>query len=82
MKDARFNPFSEALSNRLRGIHGVLKQTPPPRNIADAVADYERQMADPEAAVPEFRAILERHGPEGLVDYLEGSSRLKETWGL
>ena len=82
MDEERFNPFTEAIRNKMAGVQGVLRQIPPPENIRQAVEEYDRRVADPQAYLPEWQAILELQGPKGLVDYLEGVKKVKETWGL
>jgi len=78
----RFNPFTEAIRNARAGVGDLMRQTPPPREVLDAVQEYDRRINDPGAALPEWRAIHELHGYEGVLGYMQDMKRLKETWGL
>lgn len=80
--EERFNPFSEAIANARAGMSGVLKRTPPPPEIAEAVAEYDRRVSDPEGSLPEWKAIYDLHSVEGVLGYLRDMKRLKERWGL
>lgn len=81
MDEERFNPFTEAIANARAGIEGVLRRTPPPRQVQEEIAEYDRRVSDP-AAFPEWLAIYERHGVAGVMDYVESMKQTKKKWGL
>ena len=80
--EKRFNPFTEAIANARSGVSGLLKQTPPPPDVADAIEEYNWRVSDPEGALPEWQAIYDLHGVQGLTDYMNNMKKMKDTWGL
>lgn len=77
----RHNPYEAAIGRVAEGVQSVLAKTPPPQHIEEAVADFDRRMADPIANRHEWVAIIRRHGWKGYQDYINTMTEAKKTWG-
>lgn len=80
MDEERFNPFTEAIQNVGSGLRGLMRSTPPPPRIQEAVDLYNQRLRDPD--IYELRAIYELHGPEGAMEYVKDIENKRKAWGL
>lgn len=80
-RSPRHNPYEPAIGKVLQGVQSVLAKTPPPQHIVEAIEEFERRMTDPVASRHEWKTILRRHGAQGMRDYIEEMTGLKDTWG-
>jgi len=78
--EERFNPFSQALANVGVGVKGLMHATPPPPRIREAVDAYQQRIGDPD--MYEMRAIYERYGLKGAMEYVQDIENKRKAWGL
>ena len=80
MDEERFNPFSQALANVGVGIKGLMRSTPAPPRIREAVDLYNQRVDSPD--MYQMRAIYELHGLEGAIEYVQSMENQKRSWGI